>query len=55
MVLEMLEVLVVLEDLVVFVGGIFERDKSPKKFLDKITESEKKIIGVQKKCKKPLD
>ena len=49
LVLEMLEVLVVLEDLVVLLRGIFERDKSPKKVLEKITESEKKISGVQKK------
>ena len=47
----MLEVLVVIKELVVFVGGIFERDKSPDFFWWKIIESEKKIFGAKKDLK----
>ena len=46
--------LMVLEELVVFVGGIFERGKSPNFFLRKIIESKKKIF-VAKKSKNPKD
>ena len=46
--LEVLVVLVVLEELVVFVGGIFERVKSPNFFFEKIKESIKKICGETK-------
>ena len=38
----------VLEELVVFVGGIFERVKSPKKNLEKIIESKTKSFGAKK-------
>ena len=43
-----LVVLVVLKELVVFVRGKFERDKSPNFFLRKIIESKRKFL-VQKK------
>ena len=46
--------LVVLEDMVVFVGGIFERVKSPNIFLEKFIES-KKTCWHTKKYKNPLD
>ena len=45
----MLEVLVVIKEMVVFIGGIFERIKSPNFFGGKIIESKKKIIGAKKK------
>ena len=48
LVLGMLEVLVVLNELVVFVGGIFETVKSPNFFCGKIIEYKKKLL-VQKK------
>ena len=51
LVLGMLEVLVVLKELVVFVGGIFERVKSPNFFWGKIIESKKKIFGAKKNLK----
>ena len=47
----MLEVLVVLKELVVFVGGIFERVKSPNFFWGKIIESKKKTFGAPKDLK----
>ena len=47
-------VLVVLKELMVFVGGIFERVKFPNFFLGKIIESKKKIFGT-KKIKNPYD
>ena len=53
--LEVLVVLVVLEDLVVFVGGIFERVKSSKKKLEKIIESKKEIFWRTNKSKILLD
>ena len=46
--LEVLVVLVVLDELVVFVGGIFEEIKSANFFLDKIIESKKKMFGTKK-------
>ena len=46
--LGMLVVLVVLEELVVFVGGISERVKSPNFFFEIIKESKKKIFGATK-------
>ena len=46
LVLGMLEVLVVLKELVVFVGGIFERGKSPIFFGGGILESIKKIVST---------
>ena len=49
LVLGMLEVLVVLKDLVVFVGGIFERIKSLIFYWGEIIESEKKIVGAKRK------
>ena len=49
--LEVLVVLVVLKELVVFVGGIFERVKSPNFFWGKIIESKKKIFGAKKDLK----
>ena len=49
--MEVLVMLVVLEDLVVFVGGIFERFKSPNLFLEKIMESKKKIFGAKTNSK----
>ena len=54
LVLGMLEVLVVLKELVVFVGGIFERIKSPIVF-GKIIESKKKFFGTKRKSKNPQD
>ncbi len=45
---EVLVVLVVLKELVVFVRGKFERVKSPNFFLGKIIESKKKIFGTKK-------
>ena len=47
--LEVLVVLVVLKELVVFVGGIFESVKSPNFYWGKIIESKKKISGAKKK------
>ena len=47
-VLGMLEVLVVLKELVVFVGGIFEWVKSPSFFGEKIIESKKTTFGTKK-------
>ena len=44
--LGMLVVLVVLEELVVLVGEIFERVKSPNFFLGKIIESKKYFFGI---------
>ena len=44
--MEVLVVLMVLEELVVFVGGIFERVKSLTFFLEKIIESKKKMFGA---------
>ena len=49
--LEVLVVLVVLKELVVFVRGKFERVKSPNFFWGKIIESEKKIFGAKKNQK----
>ena len=49
--LEVLVVLVVLKELMVFVGGIFERVKSPNFFWGKIIESKKKILGANKNLK----
>ena len=46
--LEVLVVLVLLKELVVFVGGIFENDKSPNFFCKKFIESIKKIFGAKK-------
>ena len=46
--LEVLVVLVVLKELVVFVRGKFERVKSQNFFLGKIKESKKKILGAKK-------
>ena len=46
-----LVVLVVLEELVVFVGGIFENSISPIKKNKKIVESKKKIFGAKKNLK----
>ena len=46
--LEVLVVLVVLKELVVFVGGIFGRVKSPNFFCGKIIESTKKTFGPKK-------
>ena len=46
--LEVLVVLVVLKELVVFVRGKFERVKSPHFFGGKIIESKKKIFGAKK-------
>ena len=51
MVLEMLEVLVVLKELVVFVRGKFETVKSPNFFWGKIIESKKKIFGAKRNLK----
>ena len=48
LVLGMLELLVVLEELVVFVGGIFKRVKITIIFLEKIIESKNKSFGTQK-------
>ena len=50
-ILEVLVVLVVLKELMVFLGGIFERVKSPNFFGGKITESKKKIVGAKKDLK----
>ena len=41
----------VLEKLVVFVGGIFERDKSHNLFFEKIIESKKKNFAAKKNLK----
>ena len=49
--LEVLVVLVVLNELVVFVRGKFERVKSQNFFLGKIIESKKKIFGAKKNLK----
>ena len=46
-----LVVLMVLEELVVFVGGIFENSISPIKKNKNIIESKKKKIGTQKNLK----
>ena len=51
LVLGMLEVLVVLKELVVFVGGIFGRVKPPNLFLGEIIESKKKNFGTTKDIK----
>ena len=51
LVLEMLEVLVVLKELVVFVRGKFERVKSPNFFWGKIIESKKKMFGAKRNLK----
>ena len=48
---EVLVVLVVLKELVVFVRGKFERVKSLNFFLGKIIESKKKIFGAKKNQK----
>ena len=48
---EVLVVLVVLEELVVFEGGIFKRVVSTNFFLKKIIESKKKIVGANKNLK----
>ena len=53
--IEVLVVLLVLKELIVFVGGIFERVKSPNFFLGKIIESKKKIFGAKKRSKNPKD
>ena len=45
----LLLVLVVLEELVVFVGGIFEKVKSPNLFFEKILESQKNFFLHKKK------
>ena len=47
LVLGMLEVLVVLKEMVVFVGDIFERVKSPNFFWGEIIESKKEIFGAK--------
>ena len=49
--LKALEVLVVLDKLVVFVGEIFERVKSPNFFWGKIIESKKKMFGAKRNLK----
>ena len=46
-----LVVLMVLEELAVFVGGIFENGISPKKIFKKFIESKKKIFGAKKNPK----
>ena len=47
--MEVLVVLMVLEELVGFVGGIFETSKSPiKKKIKKIIEFKKKFFGTKK-------
>ena len=51
LVMEVLMVLVVLKELVVFVRGKFERVKSPNFFWEKIIESKKKIFGAKKNLK----
>ena len=51
-VLEVLLLLVVLKELVMFVGGSFERVKSPNS-MGKIIESKKKIFSAKKKTKNP--
>ena len=53
--LEVLVVLVVLKELVVFIGGIFERVKSPCFFGGKIIESKKKNFWHKKRYKKFKD
>ena len=49
--LGMLEVLVVLKELVVFVGGILEWVKSQSFFGEKIIESKKETFGTKKDIK----
>ena len=49
--LEVLVVLLVLKELVVFVRGKFETVKSPNFFLGKIIEFKKKIFGAKKYLK----
>ena len=49
--LEVLVVLVVLKELMMFVGGIFVRVKSPNFFRGEILESKKKIFGTKKELK----
>ena len=49
--LEVLVVLLVLKELMVFVGGIFEKDKSLNLFWWKIIESKKKIFDAKKDLK----
>ena len=51
--LEVLVVQVVLKELMVFVGGIFERVKSPNFFGGKNIESKKNIFGSKKDLKIP--
>ena len=46
--LEVQVVLVVLKELVMFVGGIFERVESPNFFLWKIIEFKQKVFGAKK-------
>ena len=48
---EVLVVLVVLKELVVFVRGKFETVKSPNFFWEKIVESKKKNFGAKKDLK----
>ena len=48
-ILEVLVVLVVLVELGLFVGGIFERVKCPNFFLEKILEFKQKYFGVKTK------
>ena len=49
--LEVLVVLVVLKELMVFVGGIFEKVKSPNFFWWKIIESKKNFFDINKDLK----
>ena len=51
--LVVLVVLMVLEELVVFVGGIFENVISPNFFCEKFIESKKKIFGTKINKKNP--
>ena len=51
--LEVLVVLVVLKELVVFVRGKFERLKFPSFFWGNIEESKKKNFGAKKKSNNP--
>ena len=47
----MLEVLVVLKEMMVFIGGIFERVKSPNFFGGKTMNSKKKLFDPKKNIK----
>ena len=49
--LEVMVVLLVLKELIVFVGGIFERVKSQNSFLGEIIESKKTIFAAKKDLK----